>query len=51
MPDGTLHAFRWTESGGFEDLGANGRHQVPFANGGGNYSGRRTLVTPPAPFC
>jgi probable HAF family extracellular repeat protein len=24
MPDGTLHAFRWTRAAGFEDLGANG---------------------------
>jgi len=24
MPDGTLHAFRWTTAAGFEDLGANG---------------------------
>jgi probable HAF family extracellular repeat protein len=24
LADGTIHAFRWTESGGLEDLGANG---------------------------
>jgi probable HAF family extracellular repeat protein len=24
LPDGTYHAFRWTASGGLEDLGANG---------------------------
>jgi probable HAF family extracellular repeat protein len=24
LPNGTIHAFRWTESGGLEDLGANG---------------------------
>lgn len=24
LADGTMHAFRWTESGGLEDLGANG---------------------------
>ncbi len=24
LPDGTYHAFRWTQAGGLEDLGANG---------------------------
>jgi probable HAF family extracellular repeat protein len=24
LPDGTIHAFRWTESAGLEDLGVNG---------------------------
>src|SRR5258705_2198735 len=29
LANGTIHAFRWTESGGLEDLGANGGWLFP----------------------
>jgi probable HAF family extracellular repeat protein len=32
LPDGTLHAFRWTRSGGLEDLGVNGGVQSQAAD-------------------